>query len=108
MKRIRPKLSITIGNFKISQLEEKLELPKVPLKSENYKIKLHKQTITLPKIVLFKIYLNFWNLHTKCYIFCLGKNALSYMLVFFSKGNISIFWYCSVKIRLNGILHFGC
>jgi hypothetical protein len=34
MKRTRPKLSITIENFKISQLEEELELPKVWLKSE--------------------------------------------------------------------------
>jgi hypothetical protein len=34
MKRTRPKLSITIENFKISQLEKELELPKVRLKSE--------------------------------------------------------------------------
>jgi hypothetical protein len=29
MKRTKAKLSITIENFKISQLKEKLELPKV-------------------------------------------------------------------------------
>jgi hypothetical protein len=42
MKRTRTKLSITIENFKISQVEEELELPKVWLKSENQKIILHK------------------------------------------------------------------
>ncbi len=42
MKRTRAKLSITIENFKISQVEEELELPKVWLKSENQKITLHK------------------------------------------------------------------
>ncbi len=36
MKRTRTKLSITIENFKISQVEEELELPKVQLKSENH------------------------------------------------------------------------
>ncbi len=35
-------LSITIENFKISQVEEELELPKVWLNSENKKIILHK------------------------------------------------------------------
>jgi hypothetical protein len=42
MKRTRAKLSITIVNFEISQVEEELELPKVWLKSANQKIKLHK------------------------------------------------------------------
>jgi hypothetical protein len=42
MKRTRTKLSITIENFKISQVEEELELPKVWLKSENQKIIHHK------------------------------------------------------------------
>ena len=42
MKRTRTKLSITIENFKISQVEEELELPKVWLKSENQKIILYK------------------------------------------------------------------
>jgi hypothetical protein len=36
MKRTRTKLSITIENFKISQVEEELGLPKVRLKSENH------------------------------------------------------------------------
>ncbi len=53
MKRTRGKLSITIENFKISQLEEELELPKVWLKSENQKIILHKTAITLSKIARF-------------------------------------------------------
>jgi hypothetical protein len=38
MKRTRTKLSITIENLKISQIEEELELPKDWLKSENQKI----------------------------------------------------------------------
>jgi hypothetical protein len=42
MKRTRTKLSIAIENFKISQVEKELELPKVRLKSENQKITLHK------------------------------------------------------------------
>ena len=42
MKRTRTKLSIAIENFKISQVEEELELPKVWLKSENQKIILRK------------------------------------------------------------------
>jgi hypothetical protein len=42
MKRTRTKLSITIDTFKISPVEEELELPKVWLKSENQKIILHK------------------------------------------------------------------
>ncbi len=42
MKRTRTKLSIAIENFKISQVEKELELPKVRLKSENQKIILHK------------------------------------------------------------------
>ncbi len=42
MKRKRTKLSIAIENFKISQLEKELELPKVRLKSENQKIILPK------------------------------------------------------------------
>jgi hypothetical protein len=42
MKRTRAKLSITIENFKISQVEEDIELSKVWLKSENHKIILHK------------------------------------------------------------------
>ncbi len=42
MKRTRTKLSIAIENFKTSQVEEELELPKLCLKSENYKIILHK------------------------------------------------------------------
>jgi hypothetical protein len=42
MKRTRIKLSTTIENFKISQVEEELELPKVWLKSDNQKIILHK------------------------------------------------------------------
>jgi hypothetical protein len=36
MKRTRAKLSITIEDFKISQVEEELELPKVLLKSEKH------------------------------------------------------------------------
>jgi hypothetical protein len=35
-KRTRAKLSNTTENFKISQLEDELELPKVQQKSENY------------------------------------------------------------------------
>jgi hypothetical protein len=42
MKRTRARLSITLENFKISQVEEELELPKVWPKSENQKIILHK------------------------------------------------------------------
>jgi hypothetical protein len=42
MKRTRTKLSIAIENFKISQEEKELFLPKVLLKSENQKIILHK------------------------------------------------------------------
>jgi hypothetical protein len=42
MKRTRAKLSITIENSKISQVEAELELPKVWLKSENQKIIVHK------------------------------------------------------------------
>ncbi len=42
MKRTRTKLSITIENVKISQVEEELELPKVWLKSENQISILHK------------------------------------------------------------------
>jgi hypothetical protein len=42
MRRTRTKLSIAIKNFKISQVEKELELPKVQLKSENQKIILHK------------------------------------------------------------------
>ncbi len=42
MKRTRTKLSISIKNFKISQVEEEIELPKVWLKSENQKIILYK------------------------------------------------------------------
>ncbi len=42
MKRTRTKLSVAIENFKISQVEKELELPKVLLKSENQKIILHK------------------------------------------------------------------
>jgi hypothetical protein len=38
----KDKLSIAIENFKISQVEKELELPKVRLKSENQKIILHK------------------------------------------------------------------
>jgi hypothetical protein len=36
MKKPRTKLSITIENSKISQVEEELEHPKVLLKSENH------------------------------------------------------------------------
>ncbi len=36
MKRTRTKLSIANENFKISQVEKELELPKVQLKSENH------------------------------------------------------------------------
>jgi hypothetical protein len=43
MKRTRAKLSITIENFKISQVEEELELSKFLLTSENQKIILHKK-----------------------------------------------------------------
>jgi hypothetical protein len=57
MKRTRTKLSITIENFKISQVEEELELPKVQLKSENQKIILHKTDHNLvknhPILILF-------------------------------------------------------
>jgi hypothetical protein len=42
MKRTRTELSITVENFKISQVEEELELPKIWLKSENQKIILYK------------------------------------------------------------------
>jgi hypothetical protein len=49
MKRTRTKLSITIENFKISQVEEELELPKVRLKSENYKIIRHKTDYNFDK-----------------------------------------------------------
>jgi hypothetical protein len=50
MKRTRTMLSITIENFKISQLEEELELPKVWLKSENQKIR--KSYFTKQAIIL--------------------------------------------------------
>ncbi len=42
MNRTRAKLSITIENFKISQVGEELELPKLWLKLENQKIILNK------------------------------------------------------------------
>jgi hypothetical protein len=42
MKRTRAKLSITIENCNISQVEEELELLKFWLKLENQKIILHK------------------------------------------------------------------
>ncbi len=42
MNRTRAKLSITIENFKISQVGEELELPKVWLKLANQKIMLNK------------------------------------------------------------------
>ncbi len=50
MKRTRTKLSITIEHFKISQIEEELELPKVWLKLENQKIILHKTGPNFVKI----------------------------------------------------------
>jgi hypothetical protein len=42
MKRARAKLSITMENFKIFQLQEELELPKFPLKSEKRNFLLNK------------------------------------------------------------------
>ena len=59
MKRTRTKLSITIENFKISQVEEELELLKVWLKSENQKIILHKTGHNFVKnfINIFRIYI---------------------------------------------------
>jgi hypothetical protein len=42
MTRTRTKLSITIENFKISQVEEELELPKSLAKIGKSKIILHK------------------------------------------------------------------
>jgi hypothetical protein len=50
MKRTMTKLSIAIENFKISQVEKELELPKVWLKSENQKIILHKRDHNFVKI----------------------------------------------------------
>ncbi len=57
MKRTRTKLSITIENFKISQVEEELQLPKVWLKSENHKIILHKTGHNFVKNNIFRIYI---------------------------------------------------
>ncbi len=56
MKRTGIKLSITIENFKISQVEEELELPKVWLKSKNQKIILHKTRHNFVKNDLILIY----------------------------------------------------
>jgi hypothetical protein len=57
MKRTRIKLSITIENIKISQVEEELKLPKVRLKSENQKIILNKTDYNFvkncPILILF-------------------------------------------------------
>jgi hypothetical protein len=53
MKRTRAKLFITIENFKIFQVEEELELPKVWLKSESQKIRLHKTAHNFVKIARF-------------------------------------------------------
>ncbi len=49
MKETRAKLSITIENFKISQVEEELELPKCRLNQKIRKSYFIKQTITLSK-----------------------------------------------------------
>ncbi len=59
MKRTRTKLYITIENFKISQVEEELELPKVRLKSENQKIILHKTDHNFVNNCPILIYLHF-------------------------------------------------
>ncbi len=62
MKRTRTKLYITIENFKISQVEEELELPKVWLKLENRKIILHKTDHNFVKndsILILLTYLEF-------------------------------------------------
>jgi hypothetical protein len=53
MKRTRTKLSISIENFKISQVKEELELPKVWLKSENQIIILHKTGHNFVKMTRF-------------------------------------------------------
>jgi hypothetical protein len=57
MKRTRAMLSITIENFKIFQVEEELELPKVWLKSENLKIILNKTDYNFVKHSLILILL---------------------------------------------------
>jgi hypothetical protein len=59
MKRTRTELSIAIENFKISQVEEELELPKVWLKSENQKIILHKTDHNFVKNSLILILFTF-------------------------------------------------
>jgi hypothetical protein len=59
MKRTRAKLSITIENFKISQVEEELELPKVWVKLENQKIILHKTDQNFVKNSSILILLNY-------------------------------------------------
>jgi hypothetical protein len=48
-KRARAKLSILIEDFKISHLEEELEVLKFRLKSEHYEIILHKADYNLVK-----------------------------------------------------------
>ena len=76
MKRTRTKLSITIENFKISQVEKELELPKVWLKSENQKIIRHKTGHNFVKndsILILLTYLE--STYKMLHILFLTKNA---------------------------------
>jgi hypothetical protein len=52
-KRTRAKLSITIENFKIPQLEDELELPKVQQKSEKYISQTDHRVVNWPISILF-------------------------------------------------------
>jgi hypothetical protein len=76
MKRTRTKLSITIENFKISQIEEELELPKVWLKSENLKIILHKTGHNFVKNNSILILLTYLESTYKILHFVLSKKCL--------------------------------
>jgi hypothetical protein len=76
MKRTRTKLSITIGNFKISQVEEEVEHPKFWLKSENQKIILHKTGHNFVKndsILILLTYLE--STYKMLHLLFLAKNA---------------------------------
>jgi hypothetical protein len=76
MKRTRAQLSITIENFKISQVEEELELSKVWLKLENQKIILNKTDNNFVKNGLILILLTFLeSTYKMLHLLFLAKNA---------------------------------